>query len=46
LQEEAAELAKLSAGIPAGIERVNQGQLPKTRRAVEADQKAGQALAL
>jgi hypothetical protein len=30
LQEEAAELAKLSAGIPAGIERVNQGQLPKT----------------
>jgi hypothetical protein len=30
LQDEAAELAKLSAGIPAGIERVNQGQLPKT----------------
>jgi hypothetical protein len=29
LQDEAAELAKLSAGIPADIERVNQGQLPK-----------------
>ena len=30
LQDEAAELARLSAGIPAGIQRVNQGQLPKT----------------
>ncbi len=29
LQEEAAELARLSAGIPAQIERVNQGQFPK-----------------
>jgi hypothetical protein len=29
LQDEAAELAKLSAGIPAEIEHVNQGQLPK-----------------
>ena len=29
LQDEAAELAELSAGIPERIERVNQGQLPK-----------------
>jgi hypothetical protein len=29
LQSEAAELAQLSAGIPAQIQRVNQGQLPK-----------------
>jgi len=30
LQDEAAELARLSAEIPARIERVNHGQLPKT----------------
>ena len=29
LQDEAEELAELSAGIPARIERVNRGQLPK-----------------
>jgi hypothetical protein len=28
--DEAEELARLSAGIPAGIQPVNQGQLPKT----------------